>query len=352
MSETHGPWTTADGHGDEVLYRVEGALGRARLNRPRAINALDRASVDSLFDQLTRWAEDPGIAAVLLDGAGERGLCAGGDIRAVRTHVVEDDLAGAVAYFSAEYLLDRLVHDYPKPLVAWMDGIVMGGGVGLAGHSPVRLVTERTRIAMPETVIGFFPDVGALWHLSRSPGETGTYAALTGATLTGADALTLGLADHLVPVESRDDVLDLLRQGQAGDEIAGLAQATEPAWLDQHRAWIDACFTGDDPVAIAQRLQDRPEPEAREAAEQIASRSPVAVQVTLLALRRAAGLSVDETFAQDLALAEQVITHPDFSEGVRAQLVDKDRQPRWTHRDLASARAEAERLFSRAVGRG
>ncbi|GGK56572.1 3-hydroxyisobutyryl-CoA hydrolase [Ornithinimicrobium pekingense] len=336
-------WAPAPGHGDEVLYAVDGPLGRARLHRPRAINALDRASIDSLHQQLSAWAADDAVAAVVLDGAGDRGLCAGGDVRALRTAILEGRPEEAVAYWEAEYAVNALVDSYPKPYVAWMDGIVMGGGVGVSSHGSLGLVTERTQLAMPETGIGFFPDVAGLQLLARSPGETGTHVALTGTPVGGADALVLGMADVLVPSSAKDRVLDALRQdpAQGAGEIAErVGPQEESSWLADHRGWIDECYAGDDPGLVLRRLREHPAPEARAAAETVAARSPHSVGVTLEALRRAASMDVPQVLAQDLVLGRAFARHPDFVEGVRAQLVDKDRQPRWTHASVADVTRE------------
>lgn len=336
-------WTPAPGHGDEVLYAVDGPLGRARLNRPRAINAIDRAAVDSLHQQLSEWAHDDDVAAVVLDGAGERGLCAGGDVRALRSAIVDGRPEEAVAYWAAEYAVNALVESYPKPYVAWMDGIVMGGGVGLSSHGSLGLVTERTRLAMPETVIGFFPDVGGLHFLARSPGQIGTHVALTGTPVGGADALALDMADALVPSSSKDRVLAALRQDptRGGNELAqAVGQQAGRSWLEDNRSWIDECYAGDDAEAVLDRLRSHPAPAAREAGEVLASRSPHSVAVTLEALRRAGSMTVPQVLAQDLVLGAAFARHPDFAEGVRAQLVDKDQQPRWTHASVAEVTRE------------
>lgn len=349
MSDEQLSWAPADGHGESVLYAVDGPLGRARLNRPRAINALDLPMVRSLRDQLEAWAADDAVAAVVLDGAGERGLCAGGDVRTLREAVLVGEYAEAEGFWAEEYALNALISDYPKPYVAWMDGIVMGGGVGVSAHGSVRLVTERTQIAMPETIIGFFPDVGGLWFLAHAPGELGTHAALTGATLGGADAVVLGMADAVVPSTSKDAVLTALREDPAQDVAQLAAGSAAPSWLEAQRTWIDACYAGDDAAAILRRLRARPEPEAREAADTLAQRSPHSVAVTLEALRRAAGMTVEQVLDQDRALGAAFARHPDFAEGIRAQLVDKDRQPRWTHPGLEQVpRSEVLAAFGEA----
>ncbi|MDO5739284.1 MAG: enoyl-CoA hydratase/isomerase family protein [Ornithinimicrobium sp.] len=348
MSKSELSWAPAAGHDVEVLYAVDGPLGRIRLNRPRAINALDRASIDSLSAQLHTWADDDAIAAVVIDGAGDRGLCAGGDVRALREAVQAGNYEEALAYWSAEYAVNALIASYPTPFVAWMDGFVLGGGVGVSAHGSHRFVTERTQLAMPETIIGFFPDVGAMWFLANAPGETGTHVALTGVPVSGTDALDLGMADALVAAEAKEDVLAALRDDPTLDP-ANLDQRDQlPAehWLLENREWIDRCYAGDDAGLILQRLRASGQPQARAAAEHIEARSPHSVAVTLAALRRAASMDVQEVLDQDLALAPAFARHPDFVEGVRAQLVDKDRQPRWAAQSVEQvSRAEVLAAF-------
>lgn len=351
MSENEPAWAPAPGHDDEVLYAVDGPLGRVRLNRPQAINALDRASIDSLRAQLSAWADDAAVSAVVLEGAGERGLCAGGDVRALRETVLAGRPEEAVGYWAAEYEVNALIASYPKPYVAWMDGIVMGGGVGVSAQGSVRLVTESTRLAMPETAIGFFPDVGALWFLSRAPGELGTHLALTGTTVGGGDAVVVGMADVVVPTAAKEALLEALRgepalgPGELAEVGAGVeaapvtAQPADGPWLEANRSWIDGCYAGADAAVVLERLLGHPSPEARSAGELLATRSPHAVAVTLEALRRAASMDVGAVLEQDLVLGATFARHPDFVEGVRALLVDKDRSPRWAHASVADVPA-------------
>lgn len=325
--------TPAPGGHDSVLVAREGSMGRLRLNRPRALNALDLTMMRALTAQLEVWRDDPAVETVWLDGAGERGFCAGGDVRAVR----EAHLAGGVGaqVFATEYELDALLADYPKPVVAAMDGITMGGGVGLGMNAALRLVTERTLLAMPETAIGFFPDVGSTYRLARSPGELGTHVALTGDAVDGAGAVALGLADVVVPSGELGRLAARVAAGEAptpalvDPSVAGSAGAS--LFLAQ-RAWVDDCYAGDDPVAILARLEANHVPEARAAAATIRTRSPISVAVTLAALRQAARAgSLHEVLSTDAAVASVMLDDPDFAEGVRAQLVDKDRAPRWRH---------------------
>ncbi|MVA75555.1 enoyl-CoA hydratase/isomerase family protein [Auraticoccus sp. F435] len=339
MDEGLSPTSTPD-----VLSGTRGRLGRIRLNRPRAINALTTDMVRAVRSELARFA-DAGVDAVWLDGAGERGLCAGGDVRAVRESV----LAGgdeATTFFEAEYAMDAAVATSPVPVVAWMDGVVMGGGVGVSVHAGLRLVTERTRLAMPETLIGFFPDVGALWWLARCPGRTGTRLALTGATVGGADAVALGLADRLV---ASDRAAELVERAAAGERLTdvglGAAEVSSPVLAEA--SVLDPLLAGDDAAAILRRLGVGEHPLAAATARELAARSPWAVSVTLAALRRAERMStLAEVLDQDRRLAPRMAAHPDFAEGVRAQLVDRDRTPRWTHAGLDDVDpAEVEALF-------
>lgn len=305
----------------EVLCAVEGGVGRLLLNRPRAINALTRAMVDTLTEQLTAWADDAAVEAVELRGAGERGLCSGADVRWLRERVLSN-AKEAMRFLAAEYHVNAAIASYPKPFTSYMDGITMGGGLGLSVHGTHRLVTERTTVAMPETAIGFFPDVGVLFELARAPRETGTYLALTGVSVDARSAAYAGLADPLDEHRSR---------------------------LEDAADWIEDCFAGDSAASIVARLESHPHQAARTAAVELRARAPLSVCVTLAALRRAAELStVADVLAQDLHLAAAFMTpQSDFVEGVRARLVDKDRTPRWQHARIEDVTfAEVEALFA------
>ncbi|MCH8613536.1 3-hydroxyisobutyryl-CoA hydrolase [Arsenicicoccus dermatophilus] len=324
------------GHTEDVVYERRGALGRILLNRPRAINALTTPMIDSMREQLTEWAADDGVVSVSIEGVGPKGLCAGGDMRAAR----EATLAGrrdAVDFWEREYAVDAQIASYPKPYVAFMDGIVMGGGVGVSAHGSLRLVTERTRLAMPETAIGFFPDVAGSWWLAKAPGELGAYLAMTGASMTGADAVATGFADALVLTEQIPGLLDRLEAGERLTADCGEVDADEDIMaspLMAQRDWIDEAFAGDDAAAILARLEASPVEAARECAAVIRTKSPLSVCVALAAVRRATGMSsVDEVLAQDLVLGHRFWERSDMPEGVRHVLVDKGQgePPRWLY---------------------
>lgn len=310
-----------EGHTEDVLYVRDGLLGRVLLNRPRAINSLTTPMVASIADQLADWADDDGITSVSIEGLGEKGLCAGGDMRAAR----ESALAGddrAMEFFRIEYGVNGTLAAYAKPVVAFMDGIVMGGGVGLSGHDSVRLATERTRLAMPETAIGFFPDVGGCRLLASAPGELGAYLAMTGVTIDGADAVHAGFADAVISSGEWPDLVARMASG----ELLDLTDEQAPASpLAAQQGWIDECFAGDDAAAILARLEGHDSAEARECAALVRSRSPLSVCVSLEAVRRAASMSLDEVLAQDLVLARAFVERSDMPEGVRQVLVDKGR---------------------------
>lgn len=338
---------------EKVLVRVEGSLGRITLNRPRAINALDHGMVLAVADALRAWEKDDTVAAVLIDGAGERGLCAGGDVLSMRASAMGGD-RGAADFWRDEYLLNARIARYPKPFVALMDGVVMGGGVGVSAHGSVRVVTERSTMGMPETTIGFVPDVGGTYLLSRAPGETGTHMALTGAPVGAADALYTGLADHFVPSERLPGLIaELTGAGSetgVAEAVAGVAQTAPAGVLEAQRSWIDPCYAADDAEEVVRRLRAHGAPEAAEAAETIERKSPTAVKTTLAALHRTRALnSLEEALEQEYRVSCAALTWPDLPEGIRAQVVDKDRSPRWSPATLdLVADSDVERNFTAA----
>jgi enoyl-CoA hydratase len=289
------------------------------------------------------------MLAVSIQGAGERGLCAGGDIRALRSVLMQRP-AGAVPLWTHEYQMNAAIASYPKPFVAFMDGIVMGGGVGISAHGSLRLVTERSRVAMPETAIGFFPDVGSLFLLSRAPGQVGTHLAMTGLSVGGADAVSCGLADALVDSQDIPRLIARLAAGESLDPGVGSTSAVGD--LAAERDWIDSCYAGNDPVAIARALRGHPAPGARHSADVLQARSPMAVAVALEAIRRAARMdTLGQVLEQDLILGRAFAGSADVVEGVRALLVDRDNAPRWRHASLAEVDpAEVAGLFTDPTG--
>jgi len=331
----------------DIASRVDGGVGFVTLNRPKAINSLNQSMVDGLRAVLTAWEQDDAINAVVLSGAGERGLCAGGDVVAIY-HSARADGAEARRFWHDEYLMNGQIGRFPKKYVALMDGIVMGGGVGVGAHANTRVVTETSKVAMPEVGIGFIPDVGGAYLLSRAPGSLGLHVALTGAPFSGADAIALGFADHYVP----HDKLDALRQAIAADgvESAIAAHTVEPpaSQLAAQRDWIDDCYAGDTVADIVAALRGHDAPPANDAADLIATRSPIALSVTLEAVRRAAKLdTLEDVLAQDYRVSSASLRSHDLVEGIRAQLVDKDRNPKWSPASLSDvSAADVEAYFA------
>jgi len=330
-----------------ILLQRSGRLGHIILDRPKAINALNDAMITAITAALQEWETDDGVETVLITGAGERGLCAGGDIVAIYKHMQAG--ASKEIFWEDEYRMNSYISRYPKPIVPFMDGVVLGGGVGLSAHASHRVVTERTTVGMPETRIGFIPDVGGCFLYSRAPGELGTHLALTAGTGSGADALMLGLADYHVDSADLPALAEALAEAPADEAIARFARQEVPASdLEKDRHWIDECYQYDDAEQILAALQSSAEPKAREAAVELSAKSPTSVKLTLEALRRARGMAtLEEVLDQDYRLGIRLLAARDFAEGVRAQVIDKDRNPRWNPATLAEVdRATVEAYFA------
>ena len=327
---------------DEVLTRVDGGVGLVTLNRPKAINSLNQSMVDTLTALLARWEDDDAVRAVVLSGAGERGLCAGGDVVAVY-HSARKDGVEVRKFWRAEYLLNGQIGRFAKPYVSLMDGIVMGGGVGVSAHGSVRVVTETSKVAMPEVGIGFIPDVGGAFLLSRAPGALGLHAALTGAPFSGSDAIAMGFADHYVPHGDLDAFTAAIIADGVKGALARHATEPPPSELVAQRDWIDECFAGDTAEDIVAALRGRRGPEAgpaNDAADLIATRSPIAVAVALEAVRRAAKLeTLEDVLTQDYRVSSASARSHDLVEGIRALIIDKDRNPKWSPATLAEITA-------------
>ncbi|MCM2390635.1 enoyl-CoA hydratase/isomerase family protein [Streptomyces albipurpureus] len=332
---------------DSVLLRTEGRAAYITLNRPRALNALTHPMVLAIGAALDAWEKDDSIATVVIAGAGERGLCAGGDIRAIHA----DAVAGGRAsweFWRDEYRLNARIARFPKPYVALMDGIVMGGGVGVSAHGQVRIVTERSTVAMPETGIGFVPDVGGTHLLARAPGELGTHLGLTGLPIGAADALLCGLADHFVPSERLASFSAALAHTDVSALVVRYAGRAPEGELAGHREWIDACYADDSVESIVDRPHGHGHPAAEDAARTLLTRSPTSLKVTLAALRRARALgALEPVLDQEFRVSCAAFASPDLIEGVRAQVIDKDRRPRWSPATLAEVtQADVQRFFT------
>lgn len=313
---------------DTVVTSRDGRIGRILLNRPRALNALDLPMIRACAKILEEWRNDAHVHAVVIEGAGDRAFCAGGDIRALRDGQVSGDRASVDQFFREEYALNIAIATYPKPYIALVDGICMGGGIGMSVHAPYRVATEHAGFGMPETAIGFFPDIGATFLLPRLPGELGIYLGLTGLRISGADSVHAGLATHFTPRARLPDLSAAL----ARDGVAALAafNQTLPAFsLAEHRADIDHCFSAGTVREIVRRLETSGAEWAQAALKALRHVSPSALHWTLRALRRGRDLPLKEALDAEFALTRTTMAHPDFVEGVRAMVVDKDRSPAW-----------------------
>jgi enoyl-CoA hydratase len=321
----------------DLIARREGSAGIIRLNRPKAINAVTLEMFREIDKALDVFEADPAVAVILLEGAGDRGLCAGGDIRALyESSKARGDLGKIL--WREEYILNARIAKFPKPYVAFMDGIVMGGGVGLAAHSSHRVVTERTKLAMPEVGLGFFPDVGGTWLLARSPGEIGTYFGLTGQAMNGPDAIYAGFADAVVrsgKLPALRDELTKVSPKTTSDEIRNLiakfAIGKTSGPVAVMKAQIDAWFGHDRMKDIIAALRRDGSDLAVSTLKTLNEKSPRGMVVTLQLLRLARGSSsLEQCLVREYRAALQVFASDDFREGVRAAVIDKDRAPKWS----------------------
>jgi enoyl-CoA hydratase len=331
---------------EPVLTRITGRAGHVSLNRPSAIHALTLPMVQAMNAALLAWRDDPAVALVVIDHAEGRGFCAGGDIAFLRNSALTDGGAAGRQFFYQEYQLNHLILTYPKPVIVVMDGITMGGGVGLAGPASIRIATEATRLAMPETGIGLFPDVGGGWYLSRLAGRLGQYLALNGARLDGAECLWAGLATHYLPQAALAETKAALMADP--DDIAGILHRASavppPARIAAHSADIDRLFASDRFEDILAALAADGGEWATATLATLRTKSPQTCKVALRQLRD----SLDCTdFAANMAMeyriGSRVLIRPDFAEGVRAVIIDKDHAPKW---DPPSAEAVTDDLIN------
>jgi enoyl-CoA hydratase len=336
------------GENEDVLVTVDRGFGLIRLNRPKAINSLTPPMVSAISQALTDWEHDDDISAVVLSGEGERGLCAGGDIVDVVYKSARGDHDLASSFWRDEYLMNAQIARYPKPFVSLMDGIVMGGGVGVSAHGSTRVVTDTTKMAMPEVGIGFIPDAGGTYILSRTPGLLGIHAALTGAPFAAADAIAMGFADRFVPHDKLAEFSDAIVAD--GIDAALASYATEPpaSELLAQRHWIDDCYAGETVENIVAALRGHDAGPANDAANLIMTRSPVSVSVALEAVRRAAKLdTLEDVLRQEYRTSCGSLRSHDLVEGIRAQVIDKDRNPKWSPPSLAAVtKADIDGYFA------
>ncbi|MBN8963974.1 MAG: enoyl-CoA hydratase/isomerase family protein [Rhizobiales bacterium] len=338
----------------ELLIARRGVAGVVTLNRPRALNAITHGMVRTLKAQLDGWARDPAVTRVVLTAAGGRAFCAGGDIRQLYELGMAGRHAEMLAFYREEYVLNTLIKHYPKPYIALIDGLCMGGGVGLSIHGSHRIAGDRFQFAMPEVGIGFFPDVGATWFLPRLPGELGTYCALTGGRLDAADGVAATIATHRVPSDRIGALVDALARPDPVDAIlASFAVPTGKAALAEHRDLIDSAFKHDRVEDILNALDaagggnSQQAPFAAQVAAAIRAKSPAALKVALAQVRAGAALSFEACMQTEFRIVSRMVHGHDFYEGVRAVIVDKDNAPRWRPATLAEvADADVARFFA------
>ncbi len=345
---------------DDIQFDVRDGIALVTLNRPKALNALTIEMFRALDRHLLAWAEDPAVRAVVIEGAGKRAFCAGGDIQALYR-----DGRGDVGetLFREEYAMNRRIRFYGKPYIALIDGVTMGGGVGVSEHGSHRVVTEHTLFAMPETGIGFFPDVGGSYFLPRLPGKLGMFLGLTGHRIKAADCLYCELADHYIERGRLEDVKRALRQADWDSAVAGADAGTvvsqvlesfesEPGApeLPAQRAAIDRCFSGSSLESIIAALQAEDSDWSSELLKQLAKRSPTSLKVTFRQICEGADLDFDAAMVMEYRLSQAFMQSHDFYEGVRALLIDKDNAPKWRPAHLEEVTAESVAAYFAPLG--
>lgn len=315
---------------NDVLFETRGAVGIITLNRPKALNALTHAMIRAIRAALETWAGDDRVGAVVIRGEGERAFCAGGDIKMFHASAVAGDRQAEDFWFD-EYALISYIHHYPKPYISLLHGIVMGGGLGLSVPGAYRVAAENLACAMPETGIGFFPDVGASWFLSRAPGKAGLYMAMTGARVKRDDAVYLGLVTHVLPQKNWPDFINALASGDdVGDLLRRARPAAQETALRRLRGVIDPVFSADCAEDVLARLDAENSGFSRETATLIRSRSPSSVKVAFTSAQKAKSLSFDDVMRMEYRVACHIKQrHADFREGIRATVIDKDNRPVW-----------------------
>jgi len=350
---------------DDILFGREGGVGTVLLNRPQALNAFTLGMYRQFDPALRNWAADPAVHAVLIEGAGDRAFCAGGDVRAVYEagKGIAGDRSFTSVFFAEEYRIISFIHHYPRPYVAIIDGITMGGGAGVSVNGAYRVATERTMFAMPETGIGLFPDVGATRFLNLCPGQIGRYLGLTGVRLGAADALYCGFATHFVPHERLPELRAALTgiAWEDGRERAQVEAVLDrfnedpgPPPLAARRAVIDRCFTGDSIEAILDALQSETgDPQwAAETRALLLTKSPTSLRITSRQLTLGQGLDLEAALRLEYRMTQHVMAAHDFYEGVRAALVDKDQRPHWRPASLAEVDERTAEAYFAPLGEG
>ena len=336
---------------NDIIFEKRGAAGLVTLNRPQALNALTHAMVVAMKTQLDAWAADPEVACVVVVGAGERAFCAGGDIRAL-AQSGRTGTSYALDFWRDEYILNAAIKHYPKPYVALISGFAMGGGLGISVHGTYRVADETTQVAMPETGIGFFPDVGSSYFMPRCPGEIGMYLALTGARLKAADALYAGIATHLVRAETRQMLLDALVQGENPAEFLSEFEVRPlpEAPLAEQRVTIDNIFCLASVEEILERLDEKGDAWTAATAATIRTKSPTSLKITFRELREGKTLSLDDCLRMEFRISSRILAGYNFIEGVRVLLVEKGAAAKWRPASLGEVRDDVVDSYFALLG--
>ncbi len=329
----------------EILFDIRDGVAEVTLNRPRALNALTLDMVRVFDPQLAAWEGDGAVRAVVARGSGDKAFCAGGDVQ--KLYDGRPGCAVHKEFFREEYRLNRRIHNYPKPYVALMDGITMGGGVGLSIHAGTRIAADNTIFAMPETGIGLFPDVGGSWFLPRLPGEIGMFMAMTGVRLKAADCVYAGICDAYIPNDRHDGLIDVLRGGSGVEEVvARFSEVPGEAPLAEQRDAIDRCFAGDTVEAIIAALEREDSEWAEKQLSIMAGKSPTSQKISHCQLRMGSRLNFDDCMIMEYRMSQHLMEGGDFFEGVRAVVVDKDMSPKWSPAALSDlSERDVEKYF-------
>ena len=344
----------------EILFEEKAAIGLITLNRPKALNALTLGMIRAMDQKMREWATKDGIKAVVVRGGGEKAFCAGGDVRAVWNAGKSGDKL-TKEFFYEEYVLNHLIFNYPKPYVALLDGITMGGGVGIAVLGSHRVVSEKTLFAMPETAIGLFPDVGGSWFLNLCPGEVGAYLALTGARLKAADTIATNIATNFVPSDKIDALEAALGVAdyEHGDAVAIVDMVLAPfegdagdTILEKDYALIDTCFGHNNVEEIFTSLEADNSDFAAGALADLQKKSPTSLKISLKQLRDGKNMSFDNCMIMEYRMSQACMAGVDFYEGIRAVLVDKDQSPKWSPANLADVSDELVNKHFESLGAG
>ncbi len=338
----------------EVLSCIQGKAGLITLNRPKALNSLNLEMIREIMRVLKSWETDPNVAFVVIEGAGEKAFCAGGDIRSVYEARLEGKRDYKDALFREEYQLNYYISQYSKPYISLINGICMGGGLGISIHGSHRIVTEKAVMAMPETGIGFFPDVGGSYFLNRCPGQIGMFMAITGEKISGSDAIYAKLGTHFVSTDTFDAFREKLLSATSADQAQHIIDSSSmtplPSELSTLKSLIDEIFDGTTLTEILDKLYAAKHPKAYDWVRNLAKKSPLSMAVAFTLLKKTKGMSLKKCLPIEFRLSQKFVEHYDFFEGIRALLVDKDNSPKWQPNHISKVKTAEVRDYFKNIG--